>query len=60
LRAVTGSDMTLTNIHAYFRGDFTGVEQNAKKPDITVARELRGQILVWFGIVGGAMTIANH
>lgn len=25
-----------------------------------MVREIRGQFLVWFGIVGGAMTIANH
>jgi hypothetical protein len=36
------------------------VEQGAGKPAISVAREMRGQIFVWFGIVGGALTIVNH
>jgi hypothetical protein len=35
-------------------------EQRTDKPDISIARQVCGQILTWFGIVGGALTLANH
>lgn len=37
-----------------------GGEHSGDEPGISVAREIRGQILVWIGIVGGALTIANY
>ena len=37
-----------------------GGERSGDKPGISVAREIRGQIFVWVGIVGGALTIVNH
>jgi hypothetical protein len=35
-------------------------EQEGSTPDISFTREIRGQIFVWFGIAGGALTIVNH
>ncbi len=37
-----------------------GGEQSGDKPGIAVAREIRGQIFVWIGVVGGALTIVNQ
>jgi hypothetical protein len=37
-----------------------GGEQGGDKPGIPAARGIRGQIFVWTGIVGGALTIVNH
>jgi hypothetical protein len=37
-----------------------GGEQSGDRPGNSVAREIRGQILVWIGIVGGALTIVNY
>jgi hypothetical protein len=36
------------------------LEQVAAKPDNSLAREIRGQTLVWFGILGGALTIISQ
>jgi hypothetical protein len=36
------------------------VEQVASKPDNSLLREIRGQTLVWIGILGGALTITSQ
>ncbi len=42
------------------RGGAMPVEQDTDRAGISLAREIRGQIFVWVGIVGGALTIVNH
>src|SRR5215471_11207203 len=41
------------------RGGAMG-QRSTDKPRIPLARELCGQIIVWIGIVGGALTLVNH
>jgi hypothetical protein len=37
-----------------------GGGQSGDRPGISVARKIRGQIFVWTGIIGGALTIASQ
>ena len=37
-----------------------GTEQADDKEGISLSREIRGQIFLWVGIVGGALSIVNH
>jgi len=36
------------------------MSDNQRTSEISLAREMRGQIFAWIGIVGGALTIVNH